>query len=505
MAWFIVGLIGLGANVASGQDAALPSIGTSPLGVRQQRVERMVEDLERKFKSLKLAIQEKEPERAERLQQALNKAKELLLEKRMDEVTRLLDQSQLDQAGDGQKALMTDLRELVSVLLEQRSNLDTAEQRLAMLSNWKREIQTLTLQQLEEKTASDQLAAQAQKPPQATFNERGQKQSKLTDQAGQLAQQMQARAADSASDRDREPQPGQTNLSRAQQAMQAASGQLEQQDAASAGREQQKAINELDTALSEIDAAMNELRDAAELESLADLEKRFREMLAIQQKLTAQTAALETKRLTAAGQLTRADRNQIRVIGEEERRLAPAATADGPKEPGLAGKAQAARDILESGGAANLAEIVAHVRDELISVGKLLADDLQTGPATAERQIKVEDNIHKIIAAIQKTQADKQQSLAEAQAAGGKKPGESGSSGKKPQQQSAQGGKEGGSSQGTDTAATAPMERRAPQSPWSQLRDKERDPVYSAIKEKFPARYQQLIEQYYRSFGEEPR
>jgi len=41
---------------------------------------------------------------------------------------------------------------------------------------------------------------------------------------------------------------------------------------------------------------------------------------------------------------------------------------------------------------------------------------------------------------------------------------------------------------------------RGPQSPWSKLRDRQRDPAYSAIKEKFPARYQKLVEQYYESF-----
>ena len=47
-----------------------------------------MEDLERKFKSLKLALQQNEPERAERLQQTLNKAKELLIQKRMGDITQ---------------------------------------------------------------------------------------------------------------------------------------------------------------------------------------------------------------------------------------------------------------------------------------------------------------------------------------------------------------------------------------------------------------------------------
>ena len=66
-----------------------------------------------------------------------------------------------------------------------------------------------------------------------------------------------------------------------------------------------------------------------------------------------------------------------------------------------------------------------------------------------------------------------------------------------------QGGSTGGGSKGTDSDAVKRLHRGGPQSPWSHLRDKDRDPVYSAIKEKFPARYQQLIEQYYKSFQDD--
>lgn len=37
-------------------------------------------------------------------------------------------------------------------------------------------------------------------------------------------------------------------------------------------------------------------------------------------------------------------------------------------------------------------------------------------------------------------------------------------------------------------------------SDWSKLRDRERDPAFNVIKEKFPARYKELVEKYYRSF-----
>ena len=65
-----------------------------------------------------------------------------------------------------------------------------------------------------------------------------------------------------------------------------------------------------------------------------------------------------------------------------------------------------------------------------------------------------------------------------------------------------QGKNGGGNAQAVDDPLKR-MHREGPQSPWSKLRDKERDPAYSAIKTKFPSRYEKLIEQYYKSFQEE--
>lgn len=57
----------------------------------------------------------------------------------------------------------------------------------------------------------------------------------------------------------------------------------------------------------------------------------------------------------------------------------------------------------------------------------------------------------------------------------------------------------GGNSQNEDGVARKTYDN-GPQSPWSKLRDRDRDPVYSAIKERFPARFEHIIEQYYKSF-----
>src|SRR5262245_29499423 len=149
----------LSVALAFGQEQPPSSGGATPLGIRQQRVERMMEDLERKFKSLKLALQQNEPERAERLQQTLNKAKELLIQKRMGDVTKLLDEAQLDTANDGQKALIADIRALLALLLDEKSDRDKAREEYERLDEWKQQIAKLIRAERGEKRESDKLAS----------------------------------------------------------------------------------------------------------------------------------------------------------------------------------------------------------------------------------------------------------------------------------------------------------------------------------------------------------
>lgn len=47
------------------------------------------------------------------------------------------------------------------------------------------------------------------------------------------------------------------------------------------------------------------------------------------------------------------------------------------------------------------------------------------------------------------------------------------------------------------------VHRGGPRSPWGELRGKDRERVFAALKGQFPGRYRQLIEQYYRSLQEE--
>jgi hypothetical protein len=139
-----------------------------------------------------------------------------------------------------------------------------------------------------------------------------------------------------------------------------------------------------------------------------------------------------------------------------------------------------------------------HVRMDF-SRRKLSLDD--TGTETQQQQEKVIEILAKLI-----QEAEERECNSQGGGSGkGQKQGQAGESQSQGQAQGegAQGGPTGGGSKGTDTDARKRLYRGGPQSPWSRLRDKDRDPVYNAIREKFPARYQQLVEQYYKSFQED--
>jgi hypothetical protein len=123
----------------------------------------------------------------------------------------------------------------------------------------------------------------------------------------------------------------------------------------------------------------------------------------------------------------------------------------------------------------------------------------ETGAETRQQQDKIVELLGKLI-----KEAEERESKSKGGGSGkGQKQGQPGESQGQAPGEGSQGGSTGGGSKGIDADALNRLHRGGPQSPWSKLRDKERDPVYSAIKEKFPARYQQLIEQYYKSFQDD--
>jgi tetratricopeptide (TPR) repeat protein len=135
---------------------------------------------------------------------------------------------------------------------------------------------------------------------------------------------------------------------------------------------------------------------------------------------------------------------------------------------------------------------------------KLVLKD--SGKSTQTEQKKIVEMLAKLI-----KDAEEKESSGQGQGSGeGKKEGREKSGGENSGQgQGGGGGKEGstgghgsGSSDSQDTDQAKRLRRTGPESGWSKLREREREQVFSALKQKYPTRYEKLVEQYYKSFEE---
>lgn len=126
------------------------------------------------------------------------------------------------------------------------------------------------------------------------------------------------------------------------------------------------------------------------------------------------------------------------------------------------------------------------------------------GKKTQEEQKKIVDILAKLIKEAEDKESQGQgsgQGQGQGQGrekSGGQNSGQSGGSGG---QEGSSGGHGSGSDNSQNTDVTK-LRRTGPESGWSKLRDREREQVFSALKQKYPARYEKLVEQYYKSFDD---
>ena len=120
---------------------------------------------------------------------------------------------------------------------------------------------------------------------------------------------------------------------------------------------------------------------------------------------------------------------------------------------------------------------------------------IQPGEDTQEEQKKIVNMLAKMIKEQEKKEASQSQSKDQKNTQQQKQ--------NKPEQQQAQQQQQQGKSQkgGTSNNPNGKVVRKAyndtPASPWSRLRDRSRDPANNAIKDKFPAKYRDIVERYY--------
>jgi len=128
------------AALAQAPAAADPD---SALGVRQQRVARLMQDVERSFLALAKSLEATEPEKAARLVKAFEESKSLLVEQRMREIVKMLDGTKLDVAGTEQKQVVTDVRKLLNILMSDDPEREERRAEIEQLKAWHQQLSML--------------------------------------------------------------------------------------------------------------------------------------------------------------------------------------------------------------------------------------------------------------------------------------------------------------------------------------------------------------------------
>lgn len=275
-----------------------PTAAESALGVRQQRVGRMMSELERRLLALAKSIEEKEPERAARLVKAFEESRSLLVEQRMTQIVNMLNSAKLDNASNEQQQVLDDVRKLIAILLSESADKDKDREEVELLKKWHQEIEELRRDEEQQRTATEKLdkkdeaAEQLQKQIDAV-KELIQKQDQLTKQTAAaktaniaslpaLGEKQQSLRSDTEfvaksmnpptpgtgagllNAQSNEKQPGQKPLEQAAEQQQDAEQKLQAGEGQSAQQSQQKALDELKKSLTELEQELQRLQKPPE-------------------------------------------------------------------------------------------------------------------------------------------------------------------------------------------------------------------------------------------------
>ncbi len=130
----------------------------SVLGERQRLVERKMSELEARFAAIAEQLREREPERANRLVAAYQRAKETLLTERMARISQLIDQGQTGEALVLLDQVILSLDELVKMLVDTRGNQLDRQQEIKMLEEWQKEIRQIQAEQQKESRETENVS-----------------------------------------------------------------------------------------------------------------------------------------------------------------------------------------------------------------------------------------------------------------------------------------------------------------------------------------------------------
>jgi len=154
--WVCAASLACGLSLAA--ETATPTAGgQSAVGVRQERVAAMMQELDQRFLALARSLEKTEPERAERLLKAFEESKSTLIEPRMRQIVALLDGAQLDNAGQEETKILEDVRRLIAILLKEADEREKDREEIDRLKKWHQQISMMVRDEQAQKAESRKL------------------------------------------------------------------------------------------------------------------------------------------------------------------------------------------------------------------------------------------------------------------------------------------------------------------------------------------------------------
>lgn len=434
----VIVLLGACCGMAAAQE---PSKTAPPLPDRQRQIEQHYREFEAVVQRMADLLRQEDPERAALMMKVFSRSRSDLVVVQMEKISQRLKEGDLDEAAKLQDLVLTDMSELLELLLsenraeELRQRRERIEKYLEELREVKDQQRNLRLEteRSDEDAQSQHLAEKQQKLAEQTdqLRDRIQKEESQSDESqdsqdpkGEKADPKDGESKDGSPDDSEPPKdakpdedsdakdssskdaagkkssgeagdeqmPRAENLKKASQSMQQAQKHLQELKRRRAAESQDEAIRELDKAIEELEELLSQLREEERQELLASLEERFREMFDLQQVLYDATVRLDQ---TPVEKRTRVDTQQILALSRREAEI-------------VAQAEQCLLVLRDDGTALAFPEAVQQLIDDMTLVSSLLGK-AETGSFTQQLEQGVLDALAEMIQALQREQEESKQ------------------------------------------------------------------------------------------------
>lgn len=294
-ALLIVCLASAAAQTGGESSAAPAKSDNTSLVERQRNIRNSMQRLENRMLELARLLELNEPEKAERLREALNLSGKKRIRAQLEALVELFSNQKISGADRAQDAVLSDLSGLLELLTSSLNELDRLRERRKQLEATKQAIRKLIDEQRQnlyrtqharqstEREQRDLEEPAGAEPPDLQTSD-GDDLERLFLQLEKMQRELQRQAAEVARgmqppDDDAEPLPGAPQMQEAQQGAQRAADRLGRQQPAEAEREQQSVLEQMQEALDELEDTLRQLRQEEREETLSALEGRLRGML----------------------------------------------------------------------------------------------------------------------------------------------------------------------------------------------------------------------------------